>query len=44
MKDCNKFEEIHRETFEDLKKTLGEAPPLGIPNIVRPFTMFVNKV
>ncbi|KAL2096794.1 hypothetical protein ACEWY4_006008 [Coilia grayii] len=35
--------EQQRQTFEDLKKALCEAPALGIPNIDRPFVLYVNE-
>ena len=32
-----------RQAFEDLKNCLCEAPALGLPNVQRPFTLFVNE-
>ena len=32
-----------RQAFEDLKNSLCEAPALGLPNVQRPFTLFVNE-
>ena len=38
-----KMEDEPQKTFEELKQHLCEAPALGLPNVHRPFTLFVNK-
>ena len=38
-----KMEDESQKTFEELKQHLCEAPALGLPNVHRPFTLFVNK-
>ncbi|XP_076118486.1 retrovirus-related Pol polyprotein from transposon 412 [Alosa pseudoharengus] len=42
-KEQIQFGEEQRKAFEDLKKALCEAPALGIPNVRRPFTLYVNE-
>ncbi|KAL2103890.1 hypothetical protein ACEWY4_000758 [Coilia grayii] len=42
-KTAIRLTELQRQTFEDLKKVLCEAPALGIPNIDRPFVLYANE-
>ena len=38
-----KMEDEPQKTFEELKQHLCEAPVLGLPNVHRPFTLFVKQ-
>ena len=42
-RDKIKMEDESRKAFEELKQHLCEAPALGLPNVHRPFTLFVNE-
>lgn len=37
------WEEKHRKAFQQIKKALLEAPALGLPDLTKPFELFVDE-